>query len=262
MKDNFIHICFIIDESGSMSGSESDIVGGFNKLVDEQKEIKDGQCAVSFYSFDTEVKERFIGKDVNEIKKLTVGSRFGNYRFYSQAVSLSSITVNGVTDEEESDPLYQYSPGGGTAMNDAIATAINKIGKWLSDMDEEKRPSKNLIVIMTDGEENSSREYTLAKVQEMIKHQTEKYNWSFVYMGMDITNKKAADDLGIVNRSFVSKSSDSLYKNYSNIGNSATVYRCCVNDVATACATMDAYLTSELQADTALYEEEKGIKIQ
>ena len=268
MKDNFIHVCFIIDESGSMSGSESDIVGGFNKLVDEQKEIKDGQCAVSFYSFDTEVKERFIGKDVNEVKKLTEGSRFGNYRFYSRAVSLSSITVNGVTDidvkvdEEESDPLYQYSPGGGTAMNDAIATAINKIGKWLSDMDEEERPSKNLIVIMTDGEENSSREYTLAKVQEMIKHQTEKYNWSFVYMGMDITNKKAADDLGIVNRSFVSKSSDSLYKNYSNISNSAAVYRCCcVNDVATASATMDAYLTDELTADTALYEKEMGIKI-
>lgn len=268
MKDNFIHVCFIIDESGSMSGSESDIIGGFNKLVDEQKEIKEGQCAISFYSFDTEVKERFIGKDVNEVKKLTEGSRFGSYRFYSQTVSLSSISVNGMTDvdvkvaEEESDPLYQYSPGGGTAMNDAIATAINKIGKWLNDMPEEERPSKNLIVIMTDGEENSSKEYTLAKVQEMIKHQTEKYNWSFVYMGMDITNKKAADDLGIVNRSFVSKSSDRVFKNYSNISNSAAAYRCCVDDVATACATMDAYLTSELKADTALYEEEKGIKIQ
>jgi hypothetical protein len=147
-------------------------------------------------------------------------------------------------------------------MNDAITTAINKVGKWLSDMPEEERPSKNLIVIMTDGEENSSREYTLAKVQEMIKHQTEKYNWSFVYMGMDITNKKAADELGIANRSFVSKNSECVFKNYSNISNSAAVYRCSADDITTTCATMDAYLTCELKADTALYEKEKGIKIQ
>jgi uncharacterized protein YegL len=267
MKDNFIHVCFIIDESGSMTGSESDIIGGFNKTIEEQKAIKDGKCAVSFYSFDTNVKERFIGKDVNEVKELTQASRFGNYICLSRTFSLSSISVNGVTDvdvkisEEESDPLYQYCPGGGTAMNDAIATAINNIGKWLSNMPEEERPSKNLIVIMTDGEENSSKEFTLAKVQEMIKHQTEKYNWSFVYMGMDITNKKAADDLGISNRSFVSKASDSLYKNYSNISNSAAVYRCCSADAITASASMDAYLSNELYTDTTLYEKENGIRI-
>lgn len=269
MKDNFIHVCFVIDESGSMTGSETDIIGGFNKTVEEQKAIKDGQCAISFFSFDTEVKERFIGKDVNEVKKLTQGSRFGGYfSYHSKITTINSISVNGVTDidvkitEDEADPLYQYSPGGGTAMNDAIASAINKIGKWLSDMPEEERPSKNLIVIMTDGEENSSKEYTLAKVQEMIKHQTEKYNWTFVYMGMDITNKTAADNLGITNRSFMAKSSDSLYKNYSNISNSATCYRCSTADTLTASATMDAYLADELKADTALYEAEKGIKIE
>ena len=265
MKDNFIHVCFIIDESGSMSGSESDIVGGFNKLVDEQKEIKEGQCAVSFYSFDTEVKERCIGKAVNEVKKLTEGSRFGNYSFYSRAVSLSSITVNGVTDvdvkvnEEESDPLYQYCPGGGTAMNDAIATAINKIGKWLNDMPEEERPSKNLIVIMTDGEENSSKEYTLAKVQEMIKHQTEKYDWTFVYMGMDISNAKAADNLGIKSRSFSTKMGDHMYKNYSNISEAATAYRCA--DVMCASAVLDDSLTTTLNAMTDEYEKLTGNKI-
>lgn len=271
-KKNFIHVCFVIDESGSMTGSETDIIGGFNKMVEEQKAIKDGKCAISFFSFANNVTERFVGKDVNEIKELKqgkYGSLFGaKYYSYSTFLSLSSTSINGVTDvdvkidEEENDPLYQYLPGGGTAMNDGIATAINKIGKWLSDMPEDERPSKNLIVIMTDGEENSSKEYTLAKVQEMIKHQTEKYNWSFIYMGMDITNKKAADDLGITSRSFMAKSSDSLYKNYSNISNSATCYRCSTDDTLTASATMDAYLTTELQADTLLYEKEKGIKIQ
>jgi uncharacterized protein YegL len=267
MKDNFIHVAFIIDESGSMIGSESDIIGGFNKTIEEQKAIKDGQCSISFFSFDTEVKERFIGKDVNDVKELKAGSRFGNLYHYSRTVSLSSVSINGLTDidvkinEDESDPLYKYSPGGGTAMNDAIAIAINKIGNWLSDMPEEERPSKNLIVIMTDGEENSSKEYTLAKVQEMIKHQTEKYNWTFVYMGMDITNKQTAENLGINNRSFTSKNSESLYKNYSNISNSAACYRCCSVDAATANATMDSYLSSELKKDTTNYESSLGIKI-
>lgn len=271
MKENFIHVCFVIDESGSMTGSETDIIGGFNKMVEEQKAIKDGKCAISFFSFANDVTERFVGKDVNEIKELKqgkYGSLFGaKYYSYSRSLSLSSTSINGVTDidvkidEEENDPLYQYLPGGGTAMNDGIATAINKIGKWLSDMPEDERPSKNLIVIMTDGEENSSREFTLAKVQDMIKHQTEKYNWSFIYMGMDITNKKAADDLGISSRSFMAKDSSSLYKNYSNISNSATCYRCSTADVATASATMDAYLSSELHDDTVRFEAEKGIKI-
>ena len=73
-KPNFIHVCFIIDESGSMYGSESDIIGGFNKTIEEQKSVKDGQCSVSFFSFDTNVRERFIGKDVNDVKKLTKGN--------------------------------------------------------------------------------------------------------------------------------------------------------------------------------------------
>lgn len=266
-KSNFIHVCFVIDESGSMSGSESDIIGGFNKTIEEQKAIKDGQCAVSFFSFNDKVIERFIGKDVNEVKGLKRGSIWGN-KFYSftSSISATSISINGVSDavidykEKESNPLYQYAPNGCTAMNDGIGTAIDKIGKWLSDMPEDERPSKNLIVIMTDGEENASREYSLNKVQEMIKHQTDKYDWSFVYMGMDITNKKSADDLGIKTRSFASKSSDSLYKNYSNISNSATCYRSCC-DAITASATMDAYLSTELKNDTALYENQLGIKI-
>ena len=260
MKNNFIHICFIIDESGSMTGSESDIIGGFNKLIEEQKEVKDGQCSVSFFSFNDSVTERFVGKDVNDVKPLTKGS-LGIYSYTNTALNFSSVyqpSTDLLTEGKET--LYEYYPNGCTAMNDGIGTAIDKIGKWLDEMPEDERPSKNLIVIMTDGEENSSKEYTLGKVQEMIKHQTEKYDWSFVYMGMDITSKYTADNLGISNRSFSSKASSSVYKNYSNLGNSATMYRCCC-DTATASATMDAYLSAELKNDTALYEAEKGIKI-
>jgi uncharacterized protein YegL len=267
-KQGYINVVFVIDESGSMSGSESDIIGGFNKTIEEQKAITDGKCTVSFFSFNDKVTERFIGKDVNEVKPLEQGSILGT-KFYSHSsyMNITTSVVNGVADiavESDikiSDPLYQYAPGGCTAMNDGIGTAIDKIGKCLSDMPEEERPSKNLIVIITDGEENMSKEYTLKQVQEMIKHQTEKYDWSFVYMGMDITNAKTAEDLGISTRSFSSKSSDRVYKNYSNISNAVNCYRCC-DDVVVASSMMNSYLNAELDADTKLYEEETGIKIE
>ena len=263
MKDNFIHVCFIIDESGSMSGSESDIIGGFNKTIEEQKSIKDGQCAISFYSFNDGISERFIGKDVNDVKPLVKGSRFGSHRMFNHPTHVCSITsattIDTTITEDNDDYLYQYSPGGCTAMNDAIATTINKIGKWLSEMPEEDRPSKNLIVIMTDGEENSSKEYTLAKVQEMIKHQTEKYDWTFVYMGMDISNAKAANSLGIANRSFSTKSSNHLMSNYANISNATTCYRVADSDMADLAFT--ASLEASLTAMTQDFEDTTGIKI-
>ena len=266
-KENFIHVCFIIDESGSMSGSESDIIGGFNKTIDEQKAVENGQCAVSFFSFNNNVTERFIGKDVKDVKPLQEGSVFGN-KFYGRSsyISVSTSIVNGVADIDvqkevhEYDPLYQYAPNGGTAMNDGIGTAIDKIGKWLSDMPEEERPSKNLIVIMTDGEENVSKEYTLAKVQEMIKHQTEKYDWTFVYMGMDISNAKAAEDLGIKTRSYTSKLGKSVAKSWDNISYLNTCYR-----NATTCADADLAFeafNTKLSEDTALYETQTGVKIE
>jgi hypothetical protein len=113
---------------------------------------------------------------------------------------------------------------------------------------------------MTDGEENVSREYTLKQVQEMIKHQTEKYDWTFVYMGMDISNAKAADDLGIKGRSFSTKMGSHMYKNYSNISEAATVYRCCA-DSLDASNCMATVLNASLDAMTEEYEKITSTKI-
>ena len=244
---NYINLVFIIDESGSMYGSENDIVGGFNKLVEEQRAIEDGKCTVSLYTFNEFVSERFLGKDVSEVKKLYKGE----FSFYK------SLSDDYIIPEKD---LYEYIPNGGTAMNDGIGKAIDNVGEWLRQMPEEERPTKNLIVIMTDGEENSSRTYSLERVQEMIKHQTEKYSWSFVYMGMDITNKKAAEDLGIQSRSFSAKRSGNIQNSYDLISNSLSLYRNCA-DITTAEATMDCFMTTSLNEMTINYEKEKGIKI-
>lgn len=220
MKDNLIHLCFIIDESGSMYGSEKDVIGGFNRLIEDQKKVVDGECIVSVYRFASSVSKDFIGKPLSEIEELS------------------------------------YSPGGGTAMNDGIGTAIHEIGVWLNDMDESERPSKNMIIIMTDGEENMSCEYSLDKIKDMIKHQEEKYNWSFVYMGSDVSSLDDAKELGISLRSISSKGN--ITKNYDNISAYASSYRLAKTSLDASNALMT--MKCELQSDTERYTAENGLK--
>lgn len=221
MKSNLLHICFVLDESGSMYDSVDDVIGGFQKLIDEQKEEKNGECIISLYRFSHTVKKDYIGKPVDEVSKLI------------------------------------YSPGGCTAMNDGVGTAIDEIGKWLSDMNESERPSKNMIVIMTDGQENASKEYNFDTVKAKIKHQEEKYSWTFVYMGTNLQDIKDANRLGIKMRSV--SDSRNIVANYSHIDTYAKALRSSTNAASVAAA--DAFLTRQLCEDTTRYQVENNITL-
>lgn len=221
MKSNLLHICFVLDESGSMYSSTDDVIKGFNKLVDKQKKVENGECIISVYRFSTDVKSDFIGKPLNEI------------------------------------PELQYHPGGCTAMNDGIGTAIDEVGLWLSDMDEADRPSKNLIVIMTDGEENSSKEYTFDDIKYRIKHQEEKYNWSFVFMGTDLNSLEEAKALGISMSSVSARSN--VVHNYEHINTYASSYRFAVDTAAVNDLTNS--FKNALNEDTLKYSIENNIKV-
>ena len=221
MKSNLLHICFVLDESGSMYNSVDDVIGGFQKLIDEQKGEKNGECIISLYRFSDTVKKDYIGKPVDEVSKLI------------------------------------YSPGGCTAMNDGVGTAIDEIGKWLSDMDESERPSKNMIVIMTDGQENASKEYNFDTVKAKIKHQEEKYSWTFVYMGTNLQDLKDANRLGIKMRSV--SGSRNITSNYSHIDTYAKALRSSTNAASVAAA--DALLTRQLCEDTTRYQVENNITL-
>lgn len=221
MKSNLLHICFVLDESGSMYNSVDDVIGGFQKLIDEQKGEKNGECIISLYRFSDTVKKDYIGKPVDEVSKLI------------------------------------YSPGGCTAMNDGVGTAIDEIGKWLSDMDESERPSKNMIVIMTDGQENASKEYDFDVVKGKIKHQEEKYSWTFVYMGTNLQDLKDANRLGIKMRSV--SGSRNISANYSHIDTYAKALRSSTNAASVAAA--DAFLTRQLCEDTTRYQVENNITL-
>ena len=223
MKENFINVVFVIDESGSMCGTEGDVIGGFDKVVDEQKANKEGSCSVSYFKFASNVEEVFIGKDVNEVESLA----------------------------------GHYHPGGLTALFDGVGTAIDKIGKWLDSMKEEEKPEKTLVVIMTDGGENDSKDYTASKVREMIKHQEDKYNWSFVYMGSDLTNAADANTLGFKTRSFASKGD--YMKNYDVINASVKAYRNTAGDRLAKSAMFESVLTCETNALTDEYAASNGL---
>lgn len=226
MKENFVHVCFVIDESGSMTPSVNDVIGGFKRVVDEQREVKDGTCAVSLFKFQSKVEEVYRGKDVKDVEYL---------------------------DEKT------YRPGGLTAMNDGIGVAIDTIGKWLDGMKEEEKPEKNLIVIMTDGGENDSHEYTFDRVREMIKHQEDKYSWTFMYLGTDITDAKEAANLGIRNRGFASRKD--YASNYTLVSSALSAYRCTTGSAEEKIMAFSDNLDLGLKEMNTKYEKEIGKKI-
>ena len=225
MKSNFIHVCFVIDESSSMYPSVNDVKEGFRKIIDEQRANNDGTCAISIFRFATNAYPAdFIMQDIDN--------------------------VHGE---------LAYNPSGCTAMYDGIGTAIDEIGKVLADMPEEERPEKNLIVIMTDGEENCSKEYQPSRVREMIKHQEEKYNWTFLYIGTDISNANDADRIGLSHKFATTRGK--IGNSYDTINRTLHCYRSTTGDAITKGFAFSECLNAEIDSNNAEYKADTGISI-
>lgn len=163
MKAGLTEIVFILDKSGSMSGLEKDTIGGYNSFIEKQKKVE-GEALVSTVLFS----------DQNEV--------------IHDRVPISKI-------EPMNDA--QYSVGGCTALLDAIGGAIHHIGNVHKYAREEDVPEKTIVVITTDGEENSSCNYDYRKIKLMIERQQEKYKWEFLFLGANIDAIGEASKLGI-----------------------------------------------------------------
>lgn len=224
MKANFIHVCFVVDSSGSMTSSIDDVKGGFKRIIEEQKANTKGECAVSYFDFNSTVTEVYRGKDVKEINS-----------------------------------ELNYTPFGMTALMDGVGIAIDTIGKWLNSMPEDEKPEQNMIVIITDGGENFSKEYSANRVREMIKHQQDKYSWNFVYLGADLNNVKDAIDLGIATRGVTTKST--LSKSYDIINSSISLYRNTSGTKDQKLDTVNAYLSNSVDTMNDDYRKATGINI-
>ena len=224
MKENFIHVCFVIDSSGSMCGSEADVIGGFKRVVDEQKANENGSCVVSVIDFNSYPEVVCVGKDVNDI-----------------------------------DSDLNYTVGGGTALLDAIYIGIEKTHEWNMAQDEPDRPEKTMVVIMTDGGENCSRKYSRQIVKDKIAEMETEFGWSFVYLGADLTNVNDASSLGIKTRGVSTKGM--MGSNYDLINDTVNVFRCASGTTEMKYATMDSALESSVETLNANYETSTGIKI-
>lgn len=166
MKKGLTEIVFVVDRSGSMESIRVDMIGGFNAFIKQQKTLPT-ECKVSFYQFDT---THPIVETIYEQKELK---------------SVPDLT------------LETFVPRGGTPLLDAVATVIRTVGERLAATLEGERPEKVLVVIITDGEENSSHEWSSAQVKQMIEHQEEKYKWEFVYLGANQDAWHVGNTIGV-----------------------------------------------------------------
>jgi uncharacterized protein YegL len=175
---------FILDRSGSMSVIKSDTEGGFNTFIEEQKKVA-GEVKVSLYQFDTQYESVYERVPLKEVRPLVL------------------------------------TPRGSTALHDAIGRTIDAVGARLASTPEADRPAKIVIVTLTDGEENASREYTATQIAEKVKHQTDKYSWEFVFIGSNQDAVVTAGNLGIAKGNTItfannSKGTQNVFRSYSS----------------------------------------------
>ena len=167
-KSGLTEIAVVMDQSGSMASIKTDAIGGFNTFLDAQKNAP-GEALFSLVLFDTtKVDRRFL-----------------------------SVPIKSVPPLDE----VTYTPAAGTPLYDAVAITIDEVGKKLSSMKEEDRPEKVVVVILTDGEENSSTDYRgeqgRLRLHEKIKHQSDVYKWQFVFLAANMDASLVGGSVGI-----------------------------------------------------------------
>ena len=162
-NNNITELVFILDRSGSMSGLESDTVGGFNTMIEKQKK-QNAPCYVSTVLFNHTSEVLYDRVKLGEVQKMT---------------------------EED------FFVGGSTALMDAIGGAIHHIGNIHKYIRPEDVPANTMFVIMTDGMENASRRYSSEQVKQMIERQKKRYGWEFLFIGANIDAVETAARYGI-----------------------------------------------------------------
>lgn len=160
MRHDLTDITLVVDRSGSMQARREDAEGGVNAFIQEQARGP-GEALLTLVQFDTEYDVVHRGVPIEEV------------------------------------PEYRLKPRGMTALMDAVGRAINETGERLASMPERKRPGLVIFVITTDGLENSSEEFTLESVREMIEHQQGVYDWQFTFLGANQDAFAEAGSMGI-----------------------------------------------------------------
>ncbi len=163
MKKGLTNVIFVLDKSGSMFGLESDTIGGFNSMLSKQKRISD-EAILSLILFNDDIEIVYQNTPIDNVKDLTI---------------------------------RDYQTGGCTALLDAIGITISKIENFYQKLSKEELPEKTVVIIITDGYENASREYSLSQIKSLVERKKLKNNWEFIFLGANIDAINTAESFGI-----------------------------------------------------------------
>jgi len=141
-------VTVIVDRSGSMTSIASDVIGGFNGFLAEQQSQL-GDCSLTLIQFNDRYETVYAAQAI------------------AQAPQLTGDT---------------YQPRGTTALLDAIGRTIDTTGTRLASLSEDERPDRVMLVIITDGLENASTDFTRERVFSMISRQQDVFKWSFLFL--------------------------------------------------------------------------------
>jgi len=212
MKKNLTELVFILDCSGSMAPLQMDTIGGFQSLLQEQKQ-KEGEAFVSTVLFSDKSRVLHDRKKIAEVAPLTTSD---------------------------------YVPYGCTALLDAVGGAVKHISHIHKYAREEDRPEKTLFVIITDGMENASRFYRANEVKRMIQEKKQKEHWEFLFIGANIDAVEVASELGIEKEYAADYCADEMGTDvlYHSVNQAVTYARS-----APACASMPTSWKDQIQKD-------------
>jgi hypothetical protein len=159
------HISVILDRTGSMESIRDDTIGGFNTFLQEQKE-EPGTATLTLVQFDSQDPYEVLADfaPVSDVKELTPET---------------------------------YVPRAATPLLDTLGRGINDLDARLGKMSDAERPSKVIMVVVTDGKENASREFNKKQIETMIKDKQDKNNWQFVYLSADLAAIDEARSMGM-----------------------------------------------------------------
>lgn len=183
-KKDYTHISVLLDRSGSMQSIKDDTEGGFAAFLEEQKK-QSGEASIELRQFDTQYEQVYPPTPI----------------FHA--------------------PALQLVPRGSTALLDAMGKSINETKQWLSSLPDDLVPENVVFVIITDGYENASREWSKKDVFDLVTSQTEA-GWTFLYLGANQDAIQAGADMGIASTNSLTYTGANTVSAYASMSGSVT----------------------------------------
>ncbi|MDP6418779.1 MAG: vWA domain-containing protein [Candidatus Krumholzibacteria bacterium] len=193
MKKNKTHVSIVLDRTGSMEPLRDDTIGGFNAFLNKQKK-ENGEATLSLIQFDSqdpfEIVHDFLAiKEVPELTRET------------------------------------FVPRAATPLLDAIGRSILDLERQLRLAKEQDRPSKVVVAVITDGQENASQEYSKDQIRKMIDEKSAD-DWQFVFLSSDLDSYDESLSYGFRQDARLHMSRDGYHTAFQSLADSVSYFRC------------------------------------